>query len=138
MFPFFDTAYQGFCSGDLDKDASAIRLFVEEKHELFVAQSFAKNLGLYSKPICILVLIRHSLYIIVIKRWKSGKSNSCSKQPGSHTCVEVKNDHNCERQLFEPTCSWRQNSRSHFQQQGPQWRMVILIPTWREKRKLFN
>lgn len=48
MFPFFDTAYQGFCSGDLDKDAGAIRLFVEEKHELFVAQSFAKNLGLYS------------------------------------------------------------------------------------------
>lgn len=49
LFPFFDTAYQGFCSGDLDKDAGAIRLFVEEKHELFVAQSFAKNLGLYNE-----------------------------------------------------------------------------------------
>lgn len=49
LFPFFDTAYQGFCSGDLDKDAGAIRLFVEEKHELFIAQSFAKNLGLYNE-----------------------------------------------------------------------------------------
>lgn len=49
LFPFFDTAYQGFCSGDLDKDAAAIRLFVDEGHELFVAQSFAKNLGLYNE-----------------------------------------------------------------------------------------
>lgn len=49
LFPFFDVAYQGFCSGDLDKDAAAVRLFVDEKHELFVAQSYAKNLGLYSK-----------------------------------------------------------------------------------------
>lgn len=48
LFPLFDTAYQGFCSGDLDKDAAAIRLFVKEGHELFVAQSFAKNMGLYS------------------------------------------------------------------------------------------
>lgn len=49
LFPFFDTAYQGFCSGDVDKDASAIRLFVQEGHELFVAQSFAKNMGLYNE-----------------------------------------------------------------------------------------
>jgi aspartate/tyrosine/aromatic aminotransferase len=51
LFPFFDVAYQGFCSGDLDKDAAAVRLFVEEGHELFVAQSFAKNMGLYSTQI---------------------------------------------------------------------------------------
>jgi len=49
LFPFFDVAYQGFCSGDLDKDAAAVRMFVEDKHELFVAQSFAKNLGLYNE-----------------------------------------------------------------------------------------
>jgi aspartate/tyrosine/aromatic aminotransferase len=49
LFPFFDVAYQGFCSGDLDKDAAAVRLFVQDGHELFVSQSFAKNMGLYSK-----------------------------------------------------------------------------------------
>jgi len=49
LFPFFDTAYQGFCSGDLDKDAASIRLFVDEGHELFIAQSFAKNMGLYNE-----------------------------------------------------------------------------------------
>lgn len=46
---FFDIAYQGFASGDPDRDAAAIRLFVNEGHELFIAQSFAKNMGLYSE-----------------------------------------------------------------------------------------
>ncbi|KAJ5765082.1 hypothetical protein N7520_004641 [Penicillium odoratum] len=48
-FPFFDTAYQGFASGDLVKDAWAIRYFVEQGFELCVAQSFAKNFGLYGE-----------------------------------------------------------------------------------------
>lgn len=48
-FPFFDTAYQGFASGDLDRDASAIRYFAEQGFELVVAQSFAKNFGLYGE-----------------------------------------------------------------------------------------
>ncbi|RKF77771.1 Aspartate aminotransferase, cytoplasmic [Golovinomyces cichoracearum] len=49
--PFFDCAYQGFASGNLDKDAWAIRHFVEQDFEVFVAQSFAKNLGLYSERV---------------------------------------------------------------------------------------
>jgi len=48
-FPFFDTAYQGFASGDLDRDAGAIRYFVEQGFELVIAQSFSKNLGLYGE-----------------------------------------------------------------------------------------
>ncbi|GAB1318584.1 Aspartate aminotransferase, cytoplasmic [Madurella fahalii] len=48
-FPFFDTAYQGFASGDLVRDAGAIRLFVEQGFELVIAQSFAKNFGLYGQ-----------------------------------------------------------------------------------------
>lgn len=51
LFPFFDSAYQGFASGDLDKDAWAVRYFVSQGFELFCAQSFAKNFGLYSKII---------------------------------------------------------------------------------------
>ncbi|KAH7514730.1 hypothetical protein FEM48_Zijuj11G0121500 [Ziziphus jujuba var. spinosa] len=46
-FPFFDMAYQGFASGDLDIDAKAIRIFVEDGHVTGCAQSFAKNMGLY-------------------------------------------------------------------------------------------
>ncbi|EFW16035.1 Aspartate aminotransferase, cytoplasmic [Coccidioides posadasii str. Silveira] len=48
-FPFFDTAYQGFASGDLARDAWSIRYFVEQGFELCVAQSFAKNFGLYGE-----------------------------------------------------------------------------------------
>jgi len=48
-FPFFDCAYQGFASGDLDKDAYAVRLFVDMGFELICSQSFAKNLGLYGQ-----------------------------------------------------------------------------------------
>ena len=48
-FPFFDCAYQGFASGDLAKDAWAVRYFVEQGFELCIAQSFAKNFGLYGE-----------------------------------------------------------------------------------------
>ncbi|KAF1813245.1 aspartate aminotransferase [Eremomyces bilateralis CBS 781.70] len=49
LFPFFDNAYQGFASGDLDRDAWAIRHFVARGFELLVAQSYAKNFGLYGE-----------------------------------------------------------------------------------------
>ncbi|MCJ1308219.1 Aspartate aminotransferase, cytoplasmic [Agyrium rufum] len=48
-FPFFDCAYQGFASGSLNDDAWAVRYFVEQGFELCVAQSFAKNFGLYGE-----------------------------------------------------------------------------------------
>ncbi|CAK7216764.1 hypothetical protein SEUCBS140593_002980 [Sporothrix eucalyptigena] len=49
LFPFFDNAYQGFASGDPDRDAWAIRHFAQLQPavEMCVAQSFSKNLGLY-------------------------------------------------------------------------------------------
>lgn len=48
-FPFFDCAYQGFASGDLNRDAAAVHYFIEQGFELVVAQSFAKNFGLYGE-----------------------------------------------------------------------------------------
>lgn len=56
IIPFFDLAYQGF--GDsLDEDAFAIRLFMEQQHELFVAVSNAKNMGLYGERVGLLIAI---------------------------------------------------------------------------------
>ena len=49
LFPFFDCAYQGFASGDLAQDNFAIRHFVEQGFEMVIAQSFAKNFGLYGQ-----------------------------------------------------------------------------------------
>jgi aspartate aminotransferase, cytoplasmic len=49
LFPFFDCAYQGFASGNLAQDNFAIRHFVDQGFELIIAQSFAKNFGLYGE-----------------------------------------------------------------------------------------
>lgn len=49
--PFFDVAYQGFATGDLDRDAFAPRLFVSKGMEIMVAQSYSKNLGLYGERV---------------------------------------------------------------------------------------
>jgi len=46
---FFDCAYQGFASGDAEKDAFAVRHFVEEGHLIMLCQSFSKNFGLYGQ-----------------------------------------------------------------------------------------
>jgi aspartate/tyrosine/aromatic aminotransferase len=60
LFAFFDCAYQGFATGDVEDDAWAVRHF---QHVLFqdrpgtspqgmcVAQSFAKNMGLYGERV---------------------------------------------------------------------------------------
>lgn len=51
LFAFFDCAYQGFASGDLDNDGWAVRHFVEKGIPLLVCQSFAKNAGLYGERV---------------------------------------------------------------------------------------
>lgn len=48
-FPVFDSAYQGYASGDLDKDAYSVRYFAKRGMELAACQSYAKNLGLYNE-----------------------------------------------------------------------------------------
>lgn len=42
-------AYQGFASGSVDRDAFAVRLFVKDGHQIALAQSYAKNMGLYGE-----------------------------------------------------------------------------------------
>lgn len=57
LIPFFDCAYQGFGSGDLDKDAWAVRYFADQGMEMFISQSFGKNLGLYGDRIGFLSIV---------------------------------------------------------------------------------
>ncbi|KAH8901124.1 PLP-dependent transferase [Thozetella sp. PMI_491] len=52
VFTFFDMAYQGFASGDLDADAWAVRHFYGRNTlEFAVAQSFSKNFGIYGQRV---------------------------------------------------------------------------------------
>lgn len=55
MSVLFD--FQGFASGDLDKDAWAVRYFVEKGFELICCQSFAKNFGLYNERVGNITLV---------------------------------------------------------------------------------
>ncbi|KAH7889292.1 aspartate amino-transferase [Phlebopus sp. FC_14] len=55
-YAFFDCAYQGFATGNLDRDAEAVRYFSEPGEEgegvpMLICQSFAKNAGLYSERV---------------------------------------------------------------------------------------
>lgn len=53
--PLFDSAYQGFASGNLDQDGYAIRSAVENtaviKAPIIICQSFAKNCGMYGERV---------------------------------------------------------------------------------------
>lgn len=57
---FFDCAYQGFASGDARKDAAAVRMFVEDGHNIALVQSFSKNFGLYGQRIGALSVVADS------------------------------------------------------------------------------
>jgi len=50
-FAFFDSAYQGFATGDLDRDAAPFRAFIDAGFEGLCCQSFAKNMGLYGERV---------------------------------------------------------------------------------------
>jgi hypothetical protein len=44
-------AMQGFASGDCERDAQAINIFMEDGHAMGCSQSYAKNMGLYGQRI---------------------------------------------------------------------------------------
>ena len=48
---------QGFASGSLDKDAHAVCSFVADGGECLIAQSYAKNMGLYGERVGALSIV---------------------------------------------------------------------------------
>eukprot|EP00045_Choanoeca_perplexa_P009150 m.87355 g.87355 ORF g.87355 m.87355 type:complete len:429 (-) comp14773_c0_seq2:40-1326(-) len=58
--PLFDMAYQGFASGDSDRDAWALRHFVDVGFQPIVTQSFSKNMGLYGERVGLLSVVTGS------------------------------------------------------------------------------
>jgi len=51
LIPYFDSAYQGYASGDLEKDAQSIHIFLNHGLQMIISQSYAKNFGLYGERI---------------------------------------------------------------------------------------
>ncbi|KAI3869467.1 hypothetical protein MKX03_031723, partial [Papaver bracteatum] len=64
LLPFFDTAYQGFASGNLDVDAKSVRMFVADGGECLAAQSYAKNMSLYSERVGALNIVCKSADVV--------------------------------------------------------------------------
>ena len=44
-------AYQGFASGDSERDAKATRIFLEDGNLIGCAQSYAEKMGLYGQRV---------------------------------------------------------------------------------------
>ncbi|KAK2195280.1 bifunctional Aspartate-other aminotransferase/Pyridoxal phosphate-dependent transferase [Babesia duncani] len=57
LIPLIDIAYQGFATGDLRLDSFVVREFARDNMTTFVAQSFSKNMGLYSARVGMLHVI---------------------------------------------------------------------------------
>jgi len=106
---FFDCAYQGFASGDAEKDAAAIRLFVADGHQISLAQSYAKNFGLYGERIGAFSVVCADAEEVRLKFRFGILTNiqiigcSCGKSAKDHHPTNV----------FESSCEWCQDSSNH-------------------------
>lgn len=84
-YVFFDSAYQGFASGDLDADAWAVREFVKRGIPLLICQSFAKNAGLYGERVGALHIVSPTPEAAVrIKSQLSVLTRSVISSPPAH------------------------------------------------------
>ncbi|XP_019462769.1 PREDICTED: aspartate aminotransferase, mitochondrial-like isoform X1 [Lupinus angustifolius] len=89
-FPFFDMAYQGFSTGDLDKDAVALRIFLEDGHLIGCAQTFAKNMGLFGHKVgCLSVLCQDIKQASAVKSQLQKIAHSMYSSPHIHGILLV-------------------------------------------------
>lgn len=109
LFPFFDSAYQGFASGDLEKDSWAVRYFVSRGFELLCAQSFAKNFGLYNERVGNLTFVLNDpSYVARVKSQVTLVVRGMYSNPPSHGARIVAHVLNNPR-LYD---QWKDNIRT--------------------------
>lgn len=111
IMPVFDSAYQGFGSGDIAVDAKPIRLYYAKGLQFLVCQSFSKNLGLYSERVGALhvVVCEKKLAEIVSDQLRSIFRRECSSAPayGARLAVIIANDPKLTEQ-------WRNDLRTIY------------------------
>lgn len=82
---FFDSAYQGYASGDLVRDSYAARLFFRKGIEFICAQSFSKNMGLYNERVGTLSVVTANASLKEnIKSKLALIARSCYSNPPAH------------------------------------------------------
>jgi len=57
----FDCAYQGFATANMEEDSYCIRKFMEDDNIFMIAQSFSKNVGMYSERVGTLSITTSSM-----------------------------------------------------------------------------
>lgn len=89
-FPFFDMAYQGFASGDPEKDAKSIRIFLEDGHFIGISQSYAKNMGLYGQRVgCVSLLCEDEKRAVAVKSQLQQLARPMYSNPPVHGALLV-------------------------------------------------
>ncbi|KAK1257008.1 hypothetical protein QJS04_geneDACA023525 [Acorus gramineus] len=89
-FAFFDMAYQGFASGDPERDAKAIRIFIEDGHLIGCAQSYAKNMGLYGQRVgCLSIVCEDELQAVAVKSQLQQIARPMYSNPPIHGALVV-------------------------------------------------
>ncbi|KAL6629390.1 hypothetical protein ACP70R_029155 [Stipagrostis hirtigluma subsp. patula] len=89
-FPFFDMANQGFASGDPERDARAIRIFLEDGHQVGCAQSYAKNMGLYGQRVgCLSILCEDEMEATAVKSQLQQIARAMYSSPPVHGALVV-------------------------------------------------
>jgi len=109
IFPVFDTAYQGYATGDPDADAWAVRFFVQQGFELIVCQSFAKNFGLYNeRPGNLTVVVNNKDVVPPVKSQLTLVARGMYSNPPAHGARIV------EKVLNDPELyqEWTQNVKT--------------------------
>jgi aspartate/tyrosine/aromatic aminotransferase len=80
-----DCAYQGYASGDLDKDAIAVRVFLKQGLEFCTCQSFSKNMGLYAERVgCLAVVCKDAKVAEAVGSQLRGIIRASYSNPPAH------------------------------------------------------
>lgn len=81
--PLFDLAYQGL-GESLEKDSTSIRLFLEAGHELLVATTLAKSLGLYNERVGALIASSSKEALECLESHAKVIARCCYSSPPAH------------------------------------------------------
>jgi len=91
LFALFDSAYQGYGSGDLVKDRYAAELFASKGMSFMIAQSYSKNMGLYGERVgCASVVCKDSATAKAVNSQLAGIVRPMWSNPPKHGCYIAK------------------------------------------------
>jgi len=91
LVALFDSAYQGYGTGDLIKDRYAVELFVKKGMSFMIAQSYSKNLGLYGERVgCASVVCSNAKFAKAVTSQLCGIVRPMWSNPPKHGCYIVK------------------------------------------------